>query len=255
MASGSAMHASGAGGHAAASVAVRGLSTTENDLRLVVDTPDLRRGARERVTFRIVDEDGAAVRDFGLSHERRLHMIVVRRDLTGFQHLHPQMAADGTWSTDLTLREAGSYRLFADFVHDGDAVTLASDLRVDGAADLRDLPAPSHEAVSDGGDRVGLDGEMAEAHAGAEQTLRFAISRDGRAVEPEPYLGADGHLVALREGDLAFLHVHPEEQASAGGAGPAFATTFPSAGRYRLFLQYKSGGRVETAAFTREVAP
>jgi hypothetical protein len=51
--------------------------------------------------------------------------------------------------------------------------------------------------------------------------------------------------VALREGDLAFLHVHP---------GPdGFAATFPTAGRYRLFLQFKDAGRVHTVAFTREV--
>ena len=62
----------------------------------------------------------------------------------------------------------------------------------------------------------------------------------------EPYLGANGHLVALREGDLAFLHVHPTE-------GVQFESTFPTVGRYRLFLQFKHEGRVHTAAFTQEV--
>ena len=66
-------------------------------------------------------------------------------------------------------------------------------------------------------------------------------------METEPYLGAGGHLVALREGDLAFLHVHP------GDHGVAFDTTFETAGRYRMFLQFKHEGRVQTAAFTREV--
>ncbi|MDW5594692.1 hypothetical protein VSS74_10115 [Conexibacter stalactiti] len=251
--------------HGAQSAAdpVRGLSSAENGLRLVVETPELRRGVRERLAFRIVGADGATVRDFDLAHERRLHLIVVRRDLTGFQHLHPAMAADGTWSTDLTLPQAGSYRLFADFARDGEAATLASDLRVDGDADLLPLPAPTAHARSDGGDAVTLSDAAGHAHgdddaaaaatapqparAGVEQTLRFAIERDGAPVELEPYLGADGHLVALREGDLAFLHVHPT------GAGPAFATTFPTAGRYRLYLQYKVAGRVETVAFTREV--
>jgi len=64
----------------------------------------------------------------------------------------------------------------------------------------------------------------------------------------EPYLGASGHLVALREGDLAFLHVHPEADRL------AFDAQFPSPGRYRLFLQIKTGGVVRTAAFTHEVS-
>ena len=68
----------------------------------------------------------------------------------------------------------------------------------------------------------------------------------------EPYLGALGHLVALREGDLAFLHVHPEAEE---GSGPrvAFRAVFPSAGRYRLFLQFAHANGVHTAAFTVEV--
>jgi hypothetical protein len=58
--------------------------------------------------------------------------------------------------------------------------------------------------------------------------------------------------VALREGDLAYLHVHPTTGA---GSGPvAFMTEFPSEGRYRLFLQFKHEGKVHTAAFTRGVA-
>jgi hypothetical protein len=88
--------------------------------------------------------------------------------------------------------------------------------------------------------------------AGSETELAFTVTRDGRPVRPEPYLGAGGHLVALREGDLAYLHTHP-----AGGEGDAavsFATEFPSEGRYRLFFQFQHEGRVQTAAFTREVA-
>jgi hypothetical protein len=74
-----------------------------------------------------------------------------------------------------------------------------------------------------------------------------SVTRDGREVETEPYLGARGHLVALREGDLAFLHVHPDEDSL------AFMAEFPSAGRYGLYLQFKHHGRVHTAEFTQEV--
>ena len=139
-----------------------------------------------------------------------MHLIVARRDLTGFQHLHPTMDKDGTWSTPLQLEEAGSYRVFADFVRDGEATTLAGDLRVDGSADLRALPAPDPVAVTDGGYEVRLD--AAATRPGQESALRFTVTKDGAPVQTEPYLGAGGHLVALREGDLAFLHVHPTDE-------------------------------------------
>jgi len=33
-----------------------------------------------------------------------------------------------------------------------------------------------------------------------------------------------------------------------------FVATFPTAGRYRLFLQFRAEGRLHTAAFTQEVS-
>jgi hypothetical protein len=250
------------GAHGAASPAVRGLATGDDGLRLVVATPELERGRTQSLRFRVLDARDRPVRSFELGHERRMHAIVVRRDLTGFQHLHPRMAADGTWSVPLRLDAPGSYRLYADFRRAGAARTLSTDLRVDGDADLLPLPAPVATATSDGGDTVRLD--AGRPRAGHEATLRFAVERDGQPVALDPYLGADGHLVALREGDLAFLHVHPiagGQHAHDGAATPAhdgriaFATTLPSAGRYRLFLQYRVGAQVRTAAFTLEVAP
>jgi hypothetical protein len=227
---------------------VHGLAVADGGLRLELERPELRRGAQETIAFRIVGDDGQPVRDFDVTHEKRMHLIVARRDLTGFQHLHPEMGADGTWSTKATLPEAGSYRLFADFSYADEAITLASDLRVDGDADLRALPPAESTAVSDGGYDVRLD--STGATAGEEAELRFTITRDGEPVRTEPYLGAGGHLVALREGDLAFLHVHPTEE----GDGVGFAATFPTEGRYRLFLQFKHEGRVQTVAFTQEVS-
>jgi hypothetical protein len=250
-----------AGDHGAAPAAgeghpVRGLAVAEDGLRMVVDDPELRRGRDETLRFRIVGEDGLTVRDFDVTHERRMHLIVARRDLTGFRHLHPVMDADGHWSTPLRLDEAGSYRVFADFSHEDSAITLAADLRVDGAADLRPLPEAEPTGVSDGGYDVRLD--AGHARAGRESELRFAVTKDGAAVHTEPYLGAGGHLVALREGDLAFLHVHPTEHgdgdASAHDDTIGFAATFPTEGRYRLFLQFKHEGRVHTVAFTQEVS-
>jgi hypothetical protein len=239
-------HGEAAGTHGEAADPVRGLAIADDGLRVVVEDPDLPRGREQTLRFRIVDEHGETVRDFAVEHERRMHLILARRDLTGFQHLHPEQAADGSWSTPVRIDAAGSYRLFADFAHDGEAQTLASDLRVDGAADLQALPAPAATAVSDGGYDVRLD--AGDAGPGEEADLDFTITRNGRPIRTEPYLGAGGHLVALREGDLAFLHVHPLAEDSV-----RFAATFPTAGRYRLFLQFQYDGRVHTVAFTHEV--
>ena len=242
-------HASAATGHGEATHEVRGLAAAAGGLRLVVETPELRRGKDERLAFRIVDGHGGTVGDFDVGHTKRMHLIVARRDLSGFQHLHPEQRADGAWETSARIPEAGSYRLFADFARDGEPQTLASDLRVDGAADLRALPAPETTATS--GDGYDVELRSAGARPGEEADLRFTVTKDGKPVATEPYLGAGGHLVALREGDLAFLHVHPTNEAGSSEVG--FGATFPTAGRYRLFLQFQHDGEVQTVAFTQEV--
>lgn len=223
---------------------VRGLAVAGNDLRLIVDDPDFTRGQAQQLRFRVVGTDNETVRDFDVEHTKRMHLIVVRRDLTGFQHLHPRQQSDGSWTVSLKLGEAGSYRVFADFSHDEEPTTLASDLRVDGDAELVDLPAPAAQTVTDDGYMVRM--QSARAAAGKETAMRFTVYRKRKPVQVQPYLGANGHLVALREGDLAFLHVHPAE-------GTEFESTFPTTGRYRLFLQFKHDGRVHTAEFTKDV--
>jgi hypothetical protein len=231
------------GGHGAADP-LRGLAVSEGGLTLRLAEASAPVGATRPLRFRVVDADGATVRHFDVEHTKRLHLIVVRRDLSGFQHLHPTQAADGSWSVPLRLAEPGAYRVFADFSHDGTPRTLAADLQVDGAVRSHPLPEPAQVANVDGL-RVALD--AGAGRAGEESELGFTVTRDGRPVALEGYLGAKGHLVALRAGDLAFLHVHPDEDSL------RFMATFPSAGTYRLFLQFKAGGRLHTVAFTREV--
>jgi hypothetical protein len=166
----------------------------------------------------------------------------VRRDMTGFQHLHPSENADGTWSLPVTLPEAGAYRVFADFSVGEKPYTLADDITVDGSVRSRALPSPTASTTVDGLKVALTEGA---AKAGSESELGFSVTRDGKGVAVEDYLGAKGHLVALREGDLAFLHVHPDEDRL------RFEADLDTRHRYRLFLQFKTDGRVHTAAFTR----
>jgi hypothetical protein len=181
------------------------------------------------------------VTSFDELHERRMHLIVMRRDLTGFQHLHPTMDEDGTWRTDITLPTGGVWRAFADFSTARIPMTLGLDIHVAGEFRPEPLP-PMTSTVEVGDDVVSLDATEAEH--------RFTVSRGGEAIPVEPYLGARGHLVALRSGDLAFLHVHPVTDDS---DDIAFAVRYPSDGVYRLFLQYSVGGDVRTAAFTNAI--
>jgi hypothetical protein len=242
-------HAMETSAHGVASTATPGLAVAEGGYRLSPEESALPLGRTTELAFRILDADGAPVTAFDVEHTRRMHLIVVRRDLTGYQHLHPRMDSSGRWSVGLRFPAAGVYRAYADFSTGGKRMTLAADLAVPGA--FRPLALPTPAPVDEAG---GYRAELSTAHVGAGESaeLDYSLSRDGRPLDGvEPYLGADGHLVALREGDGAFLHVHPEESDAPNVI--RFAATLPSAGRYRLFLQFRHDGRVRTVAHTLEV--
>lgn len=197
-------------------------------------------------TLRFVIEDGSgrALNQFAVRHEKELHLVAVNDDFGGFQHVHPVMAPDGTWSADLDLT-AGIWRVYADFQPSGGENTVASaDLEVTGTA---------HESADVSFLRTSsVDGytvtALGDPVPGRAVPMTFEISRNGQPVaDLQRYLGAYGHLVVLRASDGKYIHVHPE----AGPAGPRieFETELPSASVYHLYLDFRHGGVVRTAHF------
>jgi len=229
-----------------------GLMVSQNGYTFALTNARAQAGSDVPVTFTITGPDGQPVTAYDVEHDEDLHLIAVRRDFTGYQHVHPTLDPDsGLWSIDLDLT-AGQWRLFADFTATGaEATTLGADLTVGGTPELAAPGRDSWTAVVDGY-TVTLDGDLT---AGDEAELTLKVSKDGRPVtDLEPYLGAYGHLVALREGDLAYLHVHPEGTPGDGSTEPGpevvFFAEVPSDSRYHLYLDFKHKGVVRTAAFT-----
>ncbi|MEO3751467.1 hypothetical protein [Streptomyces sp. B6B3] len=249
-------HGGGGGGGAESSgAAPAGLQVTERGYTLhpmLTETPVA--GEETDFAFHILGPDGQPVTGYQENHEKDLHLIVVRRDQSGYQHVHPTLGADGLWTVPLTFASGGDHRVFADFTPAGDPegqLTLGVDVAVEGP--YQPAPQPEHAATATvDGYTVTLDGELT---AGGDSELTLSVSRDGRPVtDLQPYLGAYGHLVVLRAGDLAYLHVHPEGEPGDGetpsGPGITFHTEAPSDGSYRLYLDFRHDGAVHTAEFT-----
>ncbi|MDT7783461.1 MAG: hypothetical protein QOF58_1880, partial [Pseudonocardiales bacterium] len=149
---------------------------------------------------------------------------------------------DGTWSVPLKLEAAGSYRVFADFKpENGQKTTLGADIQK--AGDYRPRDHEVSRTFTVDGYEVTLQGDLT---VNAASTVTVQVTRNGRPVtDLQNYLGAKGHLVALRAADLAYLHVHPED-----GDQVKFAVEVPTEGTYRLFLDFQHENKVRTAEFT-----
>jgi hypothetical protein len=230
-----------------------GLQVAEDGYRLELLSSSLSTAAAEPLRLRILGPDGSPVTAYTPTHDKDLHLIVVRRDLTGFRHVHPQLGPDGVWEIPMLVAAAGQYRVFADFQPAGrdDPLTLGADLPASGDYQPAPLPAPSRTATVDDY-TVTLDGDLVP---GTSSMLTLTVVRHGTPVtDLQPYLAAYGHLVALRDGDLAYLHVHPDGHPGDGRTSPGpqivFHIEVPTAGAYRLFLDFQHEGVVRTVAFT-----
>ena len=236
-----------------AGATVGGLAVTASGYTLVPRSTTVRAGRRQPWQFHIAAADGRPVTAFAVVHDKPLHLVVVRRDLSGYQHLHPTMTPDGTWTTDVTVDSAGPWRAYADFTAVAAGVqtplTLGVDLTAAGEYAPVPLPAPRRTAAV-AGFTVRFDGTP---RTGVTQPVLVRVTTaDGQPAALQPYLGAFGHLVVLREGDLGYVHVHPEPQPVDGAV--KFWLAAPGPGRYRMFFDFQVDGRVHTAAFTATVS-
>ena len=229
-----------------------GLHTQLAGLRLAPISRTLTAGATTIWRFRILGCDGNPIRHFDRDNTKLLHLIVVRTDLSGYQHLHPTLASDGTFTIDLRTALPGSYRAMADFVIDGRKYVLGTELTAPGPVHSIPLPAPALQDSVDGYD-VELQ-RPAQLTAGRDAQLTFRITRHGQpANDLQPYLGSYGHLVALHAPELAYSHVHPNSADPANGA-ITFNTELTEHGTYRLFFQFQTHGHVHTVPFTQTIA-
>jgi hypothetical protein len=116
--------------------------------------------------------------------------------------------------------------------------------------------------------------------ANAPMTLRFEVKdKNGApASDLEPYMGMAAHAEIIRDDLSVFAHIHPSGTAPMASMMMASADTpgaasmaemkmptekiapelslpygFPKPGLYRIFLQFKRAGRIETASFDTHV--
>lgn len=244
-----------AGGHEAA--AGDGLAAEQGGYRLDLAAAELPGGSPAELRFTVAGPDGARLTAFQPEQTKPMHFYAIRSDLTGFQHLHPAMAADGTWTAPLAGLRPGSWRVYASFVPDagpgkGAGLVLSRPVTVPGTAADTPLPAAAATTTVDGYTLT----VAGTPTAGTATELKVTVSKDGRPVtDLQPYLDTFAHLTAFHAGDQAFAHLHPQAaRGAAGGPELTFHAELPKPGDWRLHLQFQTGGTLHTAALTLRAA-
>jgi hypothetical protein len=231
-----------------------GLATSASGFSLVPKDAKLSTGGPASLSFQILGADNKPVIVFEPDQTKLMHFYLIRSDLSGFQHVHPTMSNDGTWTAPLAAVKPGTYQAYASFIakdHTGKAtpLVLSNAVTVPGTAATTAPPKPSRTTTVDGY-TLTLTGEPM---AGTASILTAKVTKNGRPVtDLQPYLETYAHVTAIHEGDLAFAHLHPEGTAKGDGGGPdlTFHAELSKKGNYRLFLQFQTGGVLHTAAIT-----
>ncbi|MFH9355131.1 hypothetical protein [Kitasatospora sp. NPDC017646] len=234
-----------------------GLTAERDGYRLDSAATSLPAGQAVTYPFTVTGPDGRSVTDFAELQTKRMHFYAVRSDLTGYQHLHPTMAPDGTWTADLAALDPGNWRLYASFTPNtgprkGREFVLSRTLTVPGQATPVPLPAVTDSTTADGY-TVAVQGELT---AGTPAPLTVTISKDGRPVtDLQPYLDSFAHLSIIHEDDQALAHLHPVTPVNADHGGPTltFYALLGEPGNWRAYLQFKTAGQLHTAAITLHV--
>jgi hypothetical protein len=234
-----------------------GLADNKDGYRLTSKDTTLAAGRPAAYRFTVTGPDKKPVTAFAVDQTKRMHFYAIRSDLTGFQHIHPTMAADGTWTADLDTLAPGTWRMFASFTPDSGAgkdtaFVLSRTVSVPGTASKTPLPAAGKTAEADGY-TVTVKGEPM---AGMEHPMTVTVTKDGKPVtDLQPYLDTYAHLTAFHEGDEAFAHLHPTTTVDGDHGGPdlSFHAELPKKGNWRLFLQFRTAGTLHTAALTLNV--
>ena len=244
----------------ARAAAADGLASEQGGYRLDAAADSLPTGTAVDFRFTVTGPDGTPVTAFAVEQTKRLHFYAVRADLTGFQHLHPELAADGTWTAPLAALAPGNWRVYASFTPEsgpgrGTPLVLSRTVTVPG--DAAPTAVPTATAATTTAATAAVDGYTVTVDgvpkAGAAGELRATVRKDGSPVtDLQPYLESYAHLTAFHAGDQAFAHLHPEAAAKHGAAtgGPAlsFHAELPTAGDWRLYLQFQTAGTLHTAA-------
>jgi hypothetical protein len=207
------------------------------------------------ITIQIQDKEGKPIDKFDINHEKKMHLIVVSKDLSYFNHIHPEYKGKGEFVVTTQFPDSGDYKLFADYVPTGSSATSQSKwVTVDGTTPELAKITPETNFVKTVND---IDVTLTFDHlmAGMDLNLKFNMV-DAKTKKPvtdlQPYLGAVGHVVIISADAEQYIHVHPTDE-KAKGPDAQFMTQFPKSGVYKIWGQFQRNGETFIVPFVVEV--
>jgi hypothetical protein len=227
--------------------------------------------------------------DYLLDHGKIMHLYAIREPgMDAAFHLHPDLVSAGDFRLTLPAMPPGHYNLYGDVVHkSGLPETLLASVDIPAGSSSAPLAVDDAEALAapisagelgpsfklrDGYTMVWDKPASITASTAYNFTFHLLDPAGKPATDMQPYLGMAGHAAFVKTDGTVFAHTHPEGSAAMADVMLAnesinamtsmndpitptvsFPYGFPASGRYRIFIQMKHGGVVETGVFDADV--
>ena len=206
-----------------------------------------------------------------IQHDKKIHLIVVSKDLSYFDHIHPQRQANGSYEIKILAKgekyskarfqneahfdQGGDYVLFADYLPIGAKHQLERiELNVAGPSYQVQQFTKEKLISSADGYEVSLQPKDGKLSSGSLMHIAAIVKKGGKEIPAdqfENYLSAKAHVVVISEDTKDYLHVHPDLDKGRLD----LHTTFQKPGIFRGWLQFQTNGEVHTADFVLTVMP
>jgi hypothetical protein len=210
---------------------------------------------KTNISMKINDSMGAPIEKFDINHEKQLHLILVSKDLSYFDHIHPEYKGKGLFEINTTFPKNGEYKLIADFVPTGGQQKIESNWVQVGSEKAAMEPITPDTSLTKTIENKEITLNFDKLQAGKEVQMNFSF-KDSKTKSPitnlQPYLGAVGHVVIISSDVEQYIHNHPLEE-KATGPDAKFATSFPKSGVYKIWGQFQQNGQLFIVPFVVQV--
>jgi hypothetical protein len=217
---------------------------------------NIQAGAETKLVIDIKSKSGQDIDKFETFQTKLMHLIVVSDDLQTFSHIHPIYKQKGRFEVQANFPQGGNYTLVSDYKPAGQAEQISlMQVKVAGKpASTPKLDFTKTKSISDTKIQLTAD----NLKAGKETMLVFKMQQaNGQPVKDlQPYLGERGHLVIMNNSSpltrADYIHAHAAQHGNGGEVH--FVTTFPKAGKYKMWGQFNRNGKIVTADFWVDVS-
>ena len=203
---------------------------------------DMKTESDAGLTFTIKNiESGEPVSNLEIVHDKIMHVVLVRKDMVYFDHIHPLQKEIGTFFVPYSFYASGDYRIWIDFTIEGMQHIVDFDTSVSGTSE-----ATQEDRLKNLNVKIKT---LDKIKIGEPTRLEFIVTDydNNPVLIKEKFLAANAHIIIIDKSLDEFGHTHDEKFDEDNIL--SFEYIFQKNGMHKLWVQFSVDGITRTGEF------